>query len=114
MTKDINFSIRLDTWDLAYIDTIQHYLGVNQPQASTIRFALLQTANQLTNDHERGAELPDLPTIDQMLDAIKPALDELDRIGSDRGFEPGRYQFRINALDKISRLYRRLETISNG
>jgi len=47
------------------------------------------------NDAEkRVAELEEVATL---------ALVELDRIGSDIGFEPERYQERINALDKLSR-----------
>jgi hypothetical protein len=40
---------------------------------------------------------------EDLLEAAKLALVELDRIGSDVGFEPDRYQERINALDALSR-----------
>ena len=43
----------------------------------------------------------------ELLEAAKLALVELDRIGSDIGFEPGRYQERINALDALSRAIRK-------
>ena len=43
----------------------------------------------------------------QLLEASKLALTELDRIGSDIGFEPDRYQERINALDALSRVTRK-------
>jgi len=44
-----------------------------------------------------------------MLEAAKLALTELDRIGSDIGFEPERYQERIHALDALSRAVRKAE-----
>ena len=42
-----------------------------------------------------------------LLAACQLALVELDRIGSDIGFEPDRYQERINALDALSRATRK-------
>ena len=45
-----------------------------------------------------------------LLEASKLALTELDRIGSDIGFEPGRYQERIHALDALSRAVRKAES----
>ena len=42
----------------------------------------------------------------QMVEAGKLALFELDRIGSDIGFEPERYRERIRALDALSRAIR--------
>ena len=48
----------------------------------------------------------------ELLVACKLALIELDRIGSDIGFEPDRYQERINALDALSRATRK--AVSNG
>ena len=42
-----------------------------------------------------------------LLEACQLALIELDRIGSDIGFEPERYQERINALDALSRAVRK-------
>ena len=44
----------------------------------------------------------------ELLAASKLALVELDRIGSDIGFEPDRYQERINALDALSRAIRKV------
>lgn len=42
----------------------------------------------------------------RLMKAAELALIELDRIGSDIGFEPDRYQERITALDKLSRSIR--------
>ena len=44
----------------------------------------------------------------ELLDACKLALVELDRIGSDIGFEPDRYRERIKALDALSRVVRKV------
>ena len=48
-------------------------------------------------------------TQQQLLEAAKLALYELDRIGSDIGFEPERYRERIRALDDLSRAVRDAE-----
>ena len=43
----------------------------------------------------------------ELLEAAELARTELDRIGSDIGFEPERYQERINALDALYRAVRK-------
>ena len=62
-------------------------------------FKLDELLNELTRLEQQNAEL---------LAACKLALTELDRIGSDIGFEPDRYQERINALDALSRVVRKV------
>ena len=57
-----------------------------------------ELAHKLDDALEENAEL---------LEACQLALVELDRIGSDIGFEPDRYQERINALDALSRATRK-------
>ena len=49
------------------------------------------------------------PLMKNLLDASKLALVELDRIGSDIGFEPDRYRERIAALSALSRAVRNVE-----
>ena len=68
-----------------------------------------------------AGEIPEgyLPSPDQVAQAIQAgqdllaaaelALYELDRIGSDIGFEPERYRERIMALDALSRAIRNSE-----
>ena len=56
------------------------------------------TRNELIAGYNTQEEL-----VAELLAACKLALIELDRIGSDIGFEPDRYQERLNALDALSR-----------
>ena len=49
------------------------------------------------------------PLMKKLLDASKLALVELDRIGSDIGFEPDRFRERIAALDALSRVIKKVE-----
>ena len=56
-----------------------------------------------------GAEVKYCPlhrSAQELFDAGNLALTELDRIGSDIGFEPDRYRERIAALDALSRAIR--------
>jgi len=50
----------------------------------------------------------------KLFDAGNLALIELDRIGSDIGFEPDRYRERIKALDSLSRAVRMSERDNNA
>ena len=58
------------------------------------------------HDTEANAHL--IEAAPELLAACQLALVELDRIGSDIGFEPDRYQERINALDALSRIIRKV------
>ena len=62
--------------------------------------------NMLPTPEQVGASIHAQQTL---LEAGKLALFELDRIGSDIGFEPERYRERIRALDTLSRAVRDFE-----
>ncbi len=49
------------------------------------------------------------PIVKELINAGQLALVELDRIGSDFGFEPERYPERIKALDAMRRAIRKME-----
>ena len=59
--------------------------------------------------HELNEVAKYSPLMKKLFDASKLALTELDRLGSDIGFEPDRYQERIRALDGLSRAVRDVE-----
>ena len=62
--------------------------------------------NMLPTPAQVGASIHAQQTL---LEAGQLALFELDRIGSDIGFEPERYRERIRALDSLSRAIRDTE-----